>query len=74
MPLVVPIVVFDGVVSSYVVVCVVEIAIDFAALTLVAIVVSAGGIGSNSVKLRPSILSILGVTVVVAAKTKVLQN
>ena len=74
MPLVVTIIVFDGVVSSYVVVCVVEIAIDFVALTLVAIVVSAGGIGSDSVKLPPSFLLILGVTVVVVAKTKVLQN
>ena len=74
MPLVVTIVGFDGVVSRYVVVSVVAIAIDFAALTLVVVVGSGGVIGSDCVKLPPSALFILGVSGEGGTKTKVLQN
>ena len=63
MPLVVTIVGFDEVVSRYVVVSVVAIAIDFAALTLVVVVVSGSVIGSDCVKLPPSALFIYGVIV-----------
>lgn len=60
---VVPVVVtgFDGKVSPYVVVSVVEFAIDFVALVLAEIVFCAGFSGTNCVELPPSALDICGV-------------
>ena len=65
MPVVVTIVGFDGVVSPYVVVSVVEIAIDFVSLVLVVVVVSARVSESNCVELPPSALLISGVISIV---------
>lgn len=60
---VVPVVVtgFDGKVSPYVVVSVVEFAIDFVTLVLAVIVFCAGFSGTNCVELPPSALDICGV-------------